>query len=48
MKNENISTTTLLLAFNILLVLTGLFMVNKKILNNDEQSDSLKAKIYQI
>ena len=48
MKNENISTTTLLLAFNILLVLIGLFMVNKKILNNDEQSDSLKAKIDQI
>ena len=47
MKNENISTTTLLLAFNILLVLIGLFMVNKKILNNDEQSDSLKAKIDQ-
>ena len=48
MKNENISTTTLLLAFNILLVLIGLFMVNKKILNNDEQSDSLKEKIDQI
>ena len=48
MKNESISTTTLLLAFNILLVLIGLFMVNKKILNNDEQSDSLKAKIDQI
>ena len=48
MKNENISTTTLLLAFNILLVLIGLLMINKKILNNDEQSDSLKAKIGQI
>ena len=48
MKNENISTTTLLLAFNILLVLVGLLMINKKILNNDEQSDSLKAKIDQI
>ena len=47
MKNENISTTTLLLAFNILLVLIGLLMINK-ILNNDEQSDSLKAKIDQI
>ena len=30
MKNENISTTTLLLAFNILLVLIGLLMINKK------------------
>tara|TARA_B100002052_G_C15589534_1_gene465989 strand:- start:65 stop:424 length:360 start_codon:yes stop_codon:yes gene_type:complete len=48
MKNENISTTTLLLAFNILLVLIGLFMINKKILNNDEQSNSLKTKIDQI
>ena len=48
MKNENISTTTLLLGFNILLVLVGLLMINKKILNNDEQSDSLKAKIDQI
>tara|TARA_Y100001970_G_C14244517_1_gene867133 strand:+ start:2995 stop:3354 length:360 start_codon:yes stop_codon:yes gene_type:complete len=48
MKNENISTTTLLLAFNILLVLIGLLMINKKILNNDEQSDSLKTKIDQI
>ncbi len=48
MKNENISTTTLLLAFNILLVLLGLLMINKKILNNDEQSDSLKTKIDQI
>ena len=48
MKNENISTTTILLAFNILLVLIGLLMVNKKILNNDEQSNSLKTKIDQI
>ena len=48
MKNENNSTTTLLLAFNILLVLLGLFMINKKVLNNDEQSDSLKTKINQI
>ena len=48
MKNENNSTTTLLLAFNILLVLLGLFMINKKVLNNDEQSDSLKTKIDQI
>ena len=48
MKNENISTTTLLLAFNILFVLIGLLMINKKILNNDEQSNSLKTKIDQI
>ena len=48
MKNENNSTTTLLLAFNILVVLLGLFMINKKVLNNDEQSDSLKTKIDQI
>ena len=48
MKNENISTTTLLLAFNILLVLVGLLMINKKIINNDDQSDQLKAKIDQI
>tara|TARA_Y100000992_G_scaffold152089_1_gene101401 strand:- start:59 stop:418 length:360 start_codon:yes stop_codon:yes gene_type:complete len=48
MKNESISTTTLLLAFNILLVLIGLLMINKKILNNDEQSNSLKTKIDQI
>ena len=48
MKNENISTNTLLLAFNILLVLIGLLMINKKILNNDEQSNSLKTKIDQI
>jgi len=48
MKNENISTTTLLLAFNILLVLIGLLMINKRIVNNDEQSDSLETKINQI
>ena len=48
MKNENISTTTLLLAFNILLVLIGLLMINKRIVNSDEQSDSLKTKINQI
>jgi len=48
MKNENNSTTTILLAFNILLVLLGLFMINKKVLNNDEQSDTLKTKINQI
>ena len=48
MKNEKISSTTLLLAFNILLVFIGLLMINKKVLNNDEQSESLKAKIDQI
>tara|TARA_B100000378_G_scaffold74622_1_gene57900 strand:- start:3674 stop:4033 length:360 start_codon:yes stop_codon:yes gene_type:complete len=48
MKNENITTTTILLAFNIFLVLLGLLMINKRIMNNDEKSDSLKAKINQI
>jgi|TARA_B110000263_G_C14987401_1_gene364431 hypothetical protein len=48
MKNENITTTTILLAFNILLVLIGLLMINKKIINNDSNSDSLKVKINQI
>ena len=48
MKNKNITTTTILLAFNILIVLIGLLMINKKIINNDSNSDSLKAKINQI
>ena len=48
MKNENITTTTILLAFNILIVLLGLLMINKRIINNYEKSDSLKAKINQI
>ena len=48
MKNENITTSTILLAFNILLVLLGLLMINKRIMNNDEKSDSLKAKVNQI
>jgi len=48
MKNENITTTTILLAFNILIVLLGLLMINKRIINTDEKSDSLKAKINQI
>jgi len=48
MKNENITTTTILLAFNILLVLLGLLMINKRIINNDEKSDSLKAKVNRI
>jgi len=48
MKNKNITTNTLLLAFNILLVLLGLLMINKRIINSDEKSDSLKVKINQI
>jgi len=48
MKNENLSTTTLLLAFNILLVLLGLLVINNSILNSDEKSDSLRTKINQI
>ena len=48
MKNENITTTTILLVFNILLVLLGLLMINKRIINTDEKSDSLKVKINQI
>ena len=48
MKNENITTTTILLAFNIFLVLLGLLIINKRIMNNDEKSDSLKVKINQI
>ena len=48
MKNENITTTTILLAFNIFLVLLGLLMINKRIMNNYEKSDSLKAKVNQI
>jgi hypothetical protein len=46
MKKEN--TTTALLAFNIFLVLIGLFMINSRVLNNDEESSTLKAKINQI
>ncbi len=48
MKNESITTTTVLIAFNILLVLVGLLMMNKKIINSDEKSDSLQTKINQI
>ena len=47
MKNEN-SSTTILLTFNIVLVILGLFMINNRILNTDEKSDSLKQKINQI
>ena len=48
MKNENNTTTTALIVFNILLVLFGLLMINKKIINNDNKSDSLQTKINQI
>ena len=48
MKTEKASTTTLLLAFNIILVLVGMLIINSKIVNNDEKSDSLKTKINQI
>ncbi len=48
MKTEKTSTTTLLLAFNIILVLVGMLIINGKIVNNDEKSDSLKTKINQI
>ena len=47
MKNEN-SSTTILLTFNIVLVILGLLMINNRILNTDEKSDSLKQKINQI
>ena len=48
MKTEKNSTTTLLLAFNIVLVIIGMLIINSKIVNNDEKSDSLKTKINQI
>ena len=48
MKNENISTTTILLTFNILLVFVGLLLINNRIMDNDEKSDTLKTKINQI
>ena len=47
MKKEN-SSTTILLTINIALVIIGLLMINKRILNTDEKSDSLKQKINQI
>jgi predicted nucleic acid-binding Zn-ribbon protein len=46
MKKEN--TTTALIAFNIFLVLIGLFMINTRVANSDLESDTLKAKINQI
>ncbi len=48
MKTEKTSTTTLLLAFNIVLIIVGMLIINSKIVNNDEKSDSLKTKINQI
>ena len=48
MKNENISTTTILLTVNILIVLLGLLLINKRIISNDEKSDSLQTKVNQI
>ena len=45
MKKENTSTITLLLAFNICLVIIGLFVINNRIGDSDEKSDSLKQKI---
>ena len=48
MKNESISTTTILMAFNIVLVLLGLLLINNKIVTSDEKSDTLKTKINQI
>tara|TARA_B100000427_G_scaffold309079_1_gene297789 strand:+ start:372 stop:728 length:357 start_codon:yes stop_codon:yes gene_type:complete len=47
MKNEN-SSTIALLTFNIILVILGMLVINKRILNNDEKSDNLKQKINQI
>ena len=47
MKKEN-SSTTILLTINIALVVIGLLMLNKRILNTDEESDSIKQKINQI
>ena len=48
MKNEKTSTITILLAFNIVLLLLGFLVINNKILNNDESSETLKTKINQI
>ena len=47
MKKEN-SSTTVLLTINIILVIIGLLMINKRILNTDEKSDTLKQKINQM
>ena len=48
MKNESLSSTTILLTVNILLVLIGLLLMNKRILSSDEKSDSLQTKVDQI
>ena len=48
MKNESLSSTTILLTINILLVLIGLLLMNKRILSSDEKSDSLQTKVDQI
>ena len=48
MKNESLSSTTILLTVNILLVLISLLLMNKRILSSDEKSDSLQIKVDQI
>ena len=48
MKNEKTSTTTILFAFNIVLLILGFLVINNKILNNDQSSETLKTKINQI
>jgi len=48
MKNESLSSTTILLTVNILLVLISLLLMNKRILSSDEKSDSLQTKVNQI
>ena len=48
MKNEKRSTTTILFAFNIVLLILGFLVINNKILNNDQSSETLKTKINQI
>ena len=48
MKDNNISATTILLTFNIILVLLGLIVINSRIIDTDEKSDTLNTKINQI
>ena len=48
MKKQKISSTTVLLTINIILVIIGLLMITNGILNTDEKSDTLKQKINQI
>ena len=45
MKNENISSTTILLTVNILIVLLGLLLINQRIISNDEKSDGLNKAL---